>query len=110
MASGLDLNKLLVLICLITNGIVSVAAIINMVNINFFSYVIIQLYVLVVSVLIFASDIQRPLLCGEWFAFLKFYWGRFLTYLLFGALVFQDSFEVTFSKVSLSLLPFRSNN
>ena len=95
-----DVNKLLLVLSLATNVIVGVAAIILMIDVPVFSLIIVEIYVLIVSILVFVSDIHRPVVCGEYFSFLRFFWGRFLLYLLLGALVYQSSNVITFPQVS----------
>ena len=93
------------MLSLATNVIVAIASIIVMVNIASFQFIIVEVYVLAVSILVFLSDIHRPLVCGEYFSFLKYFWGRFLLYLLLGALVFFDldgPNSVSFTEVSVT--------
>ena len=90
------LGKVVVFLCMLTQMISAAGMIIfmqywalitNSFEINFF---ILLIYGFIAAVCITIADIYRPVFLSQNLSFLKYFWGRTLIYVPFGALVYFD--------------------
>jgi hypothetical protein len=84
---NIDTNALLVALSLITDLVCLAGAILYLIGAMAFQTYIIEIYVAVVCIILFISDIYQPVVCANYFSFMRYYWGRALMYLFLGALV-----------------------
>jgi hypothetical protein len=87
---NIDVGMVLAVLCLATAIISGVAAIMNIIGASF-EAIIVNVYAFIVCVALFLIDINLPILCAEYFAFITYFAGRGLTYLPLGAVVLRGS-------------------
>ena len=87
----IDANYLVVGLSIATAVIVAAAAILALIGAPTFQAVIINVFVFIICVAAFVTDLWRPVICTIYFVFYRFYLGRAITFLVLGALVINQS-------------------
>jgi len=102
----LDANVLVVGLSLATAVTVAAAAILTLIGAPTFQAVIINVFVFIIALAAFVTDIWRPVLCTIYFVFYRFYLGRSITFLILGALIINQSTYGLFAGVWTWVMAF----